>query len=104
MEFSGQLTRPAFTADNNRALMAAAQTLADALSVKVFEVPPVGGGSDGNFTAALGIPTLDGLGPVCHDICSRQETIEVQSLVDRGALLCGLLERVPSLLHPHSKG
>lgn len=95
---SGRLTRPAFTNTHNRALMQAAQVLADALSVKVFEVPPVGGGSDGNFTAAMGIPTLDGLGPVCHDICSRQETIEVQSLVERGALMCGLIERIPSLL------
>lgn len=101
---TGQLTRPAFTADNNRDLMQAARTLADALSVNVFEVPPVGGGSDGNFTAAMGIPTLDGLGPVCHDICSRQETIEVQSLVDRGALLCGLIERIPSLLRISSEG
>lgn len=100
---SGQLTRPAFSSDLNRELMQAAQTVADALSVKVFEFPPTGGGSDGNFTAAMGIPTLDGLGPVCHDICSRQETIEVQSLVDRGALLCGLIERIPSLLNS-SKG
>lgn len=98
VQFSGQLTRPAFTSELNRDLMQAAQALADALSVTVFEVPPVGGGSDGNFTAAMGIPTLDGLGPVCHDICSRQETIEVQSLVDRGALFCGLIERIPSLL------
>ena len=95
---SGQLTRPAFTSEHNRALMEAAQVLAQALSVQVFEVPPVGGGSDGNFTAAMGIPTLDGLGPVCHDICSRQETIEVQSLVERGALLCGLIERIPTLV------
>lgn len=98
VQLSGQLTRPAFTNTHNRALMQAAQALADALSVKVFEVPPVGGGSDGNFTAAMGIPTLDGLGPVCHDICSRKETIEVQSLVERGALMCGLIERIPSLL------
>lgn len=95
---TGQITRPAFTSEHNRQLMQAAQTLADALAIPVFEFPPVGGGSDGNFTAAMGIPTLDGLGPVCHDICSRQETIEVQSLVDRGALMCGLIERIPSLV------
>lgn len=95
---SGQLTRPAFSSEHNRDLMQAAQTLADALSIRVFEFPPVAGGSDGNFTAAMGIPTLDGLGPVCHDICSRQETIEVQSLVDRAALMCGLIERIPSLV------
>lgn len=98
VQLSGQLTRPAFTNELNRDLMQAAQTLADALSMKVFEFPPAGGGSDGNFTAAMGIPTLDGLGPVCHDICSRQETIEVHSLVERGALFCGLIERIPSLV------
>lgn len=98
VQLTGQLTRPAFTNEHNRVLMQATHALAEALSVTVFEVPPVGGGSDGNFTAAMGIPTLDGLGPVCHDICSRQETIEVQSLVERGALMCGLIERIPSLL------
>ena len=52
----------------------------------------------GNFTAVMGLPTLDGLGPVSHDICSREETMEVQSLVDRGALLCGLIKRLPNLI------
>ncbi len=98
VRLSGGLTRPAFAADGNRELMQAAQTLAQALSVPAFEVPPVSGGSDGNFTAALGIPTLDGLGPICYDICSRQETIEVQSLVDRGALLAGLIDLIPSFI------
>lgn len=103
IEFSGQMTRPAFAPAHNRDLMQAAQTLADALAVKVFEVPPTLGGSDGNFTAAMGIPTLDGLGPVCHDTCSRQETIEVKSMVERAALMCGLIERIPSLLRTSSE-
>ncbi|MFL9924437.1 M20 family metallopeptidase [Herbaspirillum lusitanum] len=98
VELSGRLTRPAFTGERNRALVALAQSVAGELSLPIFEAPPAGGGSDGNFTAALGIPTLDGLGPVCHDICSRQEIIELQSLVDRAALLCGLIRQLPSLL------
>ena len=46
----------------------------------------------------MGLPTLDGLGPVSHDICSRDETMEVQSLVDRGALFCGLIKQLPNLI------
>ncbi|EJN02714.1 M20 family metallopeptidase [Herbaspirillum sp. YR522] len=98
VELTGRLTRPAFTSERNRTLVALAKSVADELSLAIFEAPPAGGGSDGNFTAAQGIPTLDGLGPVCHDICSRQEIIELQSLVDRGALFCGLIQQLPSLL------
>ena len=51
-----------------------------------------GGGSDGNFTAALGIPTLDGLG-VCGDgVHTKQEHLLVSSLVPRARLFAGLLE------------
>lgn len=84
VELTGGLTRPAFPSGHNRTLAALAKNLAEQLSIQLHEVPPVGGGSDGNFTAGLGIPTLDGLGPVCNDICSRQETIEISSLVERG--------------------
>lgn len=50
-----------------------------------------GGGSDGNFTGALGIPTLDGLGvrgAGYHTLC---EYIDLNSLVERGRLMAGLL-------------
>jgi glutamate carboxypeptidase len=46
------------------------------------------------LAAALGIPTLDGLGPICHDTCSRDETIEIASIAERGALFAGLIERL----------
>ena len=95
----GGLTRPAYPgAAKNQGLMRAMQAMAQELSITVFEVPLVSGGSDGNFTALMGLPTLDGLGPVSHDICSRDETMEVQSLVDRGALLCGLIKQLPDLI------
>jgi glutamate carboxypeptidase len=45
------------------------------------------GGSDASFAAALGVPTLDGLGPICHDSCARGERIEVVSLAERAALM-----------------
>ena len=53
-----------------------------------------GGGSDGNFTGALGIPTLDGLG-VCGDgVHTKQEHLLVSSLEPRARLFAGLLEEL----------
>ncbi len=53
-----------------------------------------GGGSDGNTTAALGIPTLDGLGPVGGDAHNPGEYILVSSIVPRVAMLAGLIRRI----------
>jgi len=50
-----------------------------------------GGGSDGNFTAALGVPTLDGLGAVGDGAHSSREHVVVRELGVRGALIAGLL-------------
>lgn len=49
------------------------------------------GGSDGNFTGATGVPTLDGLGPVGADAHQLTENILVESLVPRAKLLAGLM-------------
>jgi glutamate carboxypeptidase len=51
----------------------------------------VGGGSDGNFTAALGVPTLDGLGAIGGGAHSLVEHVVIRSLPQRAALLAGLL-------------
>ena len=51
-----------------------------------------GGGSDGNFTAALGVPTLDGLGCLGGGAHASHEHILWQHLAPRAALLAGLLE------------
>ena len=50
-----------------------------------------GGGSDGNFTGAMGIPTLDGLGVRGADAHTLNEHIIVDSLAERGRLMAGLL-------------
>jgi glutamate carboxypeptidase len=50
-----------------------------------------GGGSDGNFTGALGIPTLDGLGVRGAEYHTLNEHIAVDSLLERGRLMAGLL-------------
>jgi glutamate carboxypeptidase len=51
-----------------------------------------GGGSDGNFTAALGVPTLDGLGPQGDGAHALHEHVLVDDLPWRGAFLAGLIE------------
>jgi glutamate carboxypeptidase len=50
-----------------------------------------GGGSDGNFTAALGIPTLDGMGAVGEGAHARHESVLIEHLAPRTALLAGML-------------
>jgi glutamate carboxypeptidase len=56
-----------------------------------LEESSTGGGSDGNFTAALGIPTLDGLGAVGEGAHAINESILIDRIPDRTALLAGLL-------------
>ena len=54
----------------------------------------VGGGSDGNFTAGLGIPTLDGLGAVGEGAHAAHESVVAAELPRRAALLAGLIEAI----------
>ncbi len=56
-----------------------------------LEEAAVGGGSDGNFTAALGIPTLDGLGAVGEGAHAEHESIVISELPRRAALVAGLI-------------
>src|SRR5947199_3609925 len=58
-----------------------------------LEVAAVGGGSDGNFTAALGIPTLDGLGAVGDGAHSSHEHVLINTMPQRAALLAALLAK-----------
>jgi glutamate carboxypeptidase len=53
-----------------------------------------GGGSDGNFTAALGVPTLDGLGPIGDGAHALHEHVLVGALPGRAALLAALIARI----------
>ena len=59
-----------------------------------LEEASVGGGSDGNFTAALGIPTLDGLGGVGEGAHATHESILISELPKRTALLAALIEAI----------
>lgn len=71
-------------------LFARAQAAARAAGMELEECA-TGGGSDGNFTAALGIPTLDGMGVVGGGAHSPGEWAARRSLVERAAVLAGLL-------------
>jgi glutamate carboxypeptidase len=70
-----------------------AQRLGAGLGLDIGEVQ-AGGGSDGNFTAALGVPTLDGLGAIGEGAHALEENIVVDSLAPRGALLASLIAAV----------
>jgi glutamate carboxypeptidase len=85
------VTRPVWEPDaGTMALYEKARGVAKAMGV---ELPHgcAGGGSDGNFTGAMGIPTLDGLGVRGNDAHTLNEHIEVDSLAERGRLMAGLL-------------
>jgi glutamate carboxypeptidase len=59
-----------------------------------LEEGSAGGGSDGNFTAALGVPTLDGFGAIGDGAHALHEHVEIDSLVPRAATIAGLLDRL----------
>jgi glutamate carboxypeptidase len=67
-----------------------AQTLAHELGFTLNEAS-TGGGSDGNFTAALGIPTLDGMGAVGEGAHAQHESVIVDHIAPRTALLAAML-------------
>ena len=68
-----------------------ARTLAAALGFQLDEAA-TGGASDGNFTAALGVPTLDGMGAVGEGAHAAHESVLVKHLVPRTALLAAMLD------------
>jgi glutamate carboxypeptidase len=92
LQISGGLNRPPMERTKGvAALFEKAQALAKHLGWKLEEAA-VGGGSDGNFTAALGVPTLDGLGGVGEGAHAQHESILIAELPRRAALLASLLQ------------
>ena len=73
------------------ALFREAQKLATEIGLDLQEAA-TGGGSDGNFTAAIGVPTLDGMGAVGGGAHSPGEYVVAEHLVERTALLAGMLQ------------
>ncbi len=91
LHVTGGINRPPM--ERTRAtvqLYRAARALAAELGLTLDEAA-TGGASDGNFTAALGIPTLDGMGAVGEGAHAAHESIVIEHLAPRTALLAGLL-------------
>ena len=91
IEITGGINRPPMERTAGVAtLYAKATEIARELGWQLDEAA-VGGGSDGNFTAALGVPTLDGLGAVGEGAHADHESILISELPRRAALLAGLI-------------
>jgi glutamate carboxypeptidase len=94
IQIEGGLNRPPMERSAGiRKLFQTASKLAAELGVKLEE-SATGGGSDGNFTAALGVPTLDGLGAVGEGAHALNESILVDRIADRTALLAALIQTI----------
>jgi glutamate carboxypeptidase len=91
IEVTGGLNRPPMERSAGIVkLFRTAQSLGRELGVELEE-SLTGGGSDGNFTAALGVPTLDGLGAVGEGAHAANESILGDRIADRAALIAKLL-------------
>ena len=93
LEITGGFDRPPMERKHSAALFARAKSIAKQIGVNLGEAA-AGGGSDGNFTAALGVPTLDGLGAVGDGAHSPNEHIVTKTMPHRAALLAALLATV----------
>ncbi len=91
VEVGGGANRPPLDADASAALFTRAAQLAKALGLPPLHSAAVGGASDGNFTAGIGTPTLDGLGAVGGGAHADDEHVLVAELAGRTALLAALL-------------
>ncbi|MGE5602065.1 MAG: M20 family metallopeptidase [Nitrososphaerales archaeon] len=95
VEVTGGINRPPMVrSEAGVALFRKAEAIAAELGFAVTE-SGTGGGSDGNFTAALGVPTLDGLGVAGDGGHALHEHVIISSLPERAALLAGLLRGEP---------
>jgi glutamate carboxypeptidase len=90
LEIRGGFNRSPMERKQSLVLYARARSLAAQMGLALGECT-AGGGSDGNFTAALGIPTLDGLGAVGDGAHSSQEHVWIKAMPARAALLAALL-------------
>lgn len=95
MEVRRGVTRPVWEPDQpgTMAMLSLAQEIAGEIGFEISGAS-AGGGSDGNFTGALGLPTLDSIGVRGADLHTLNEHIEVDSLVERARLAAGLYCRL----------
>jgi glutamate carboxypeptidase len=95
LQVEGGINRPPMERSRGTiALFHRAATLARQLGF-ILEEAATGGGSDGNFTAALGVPTLDGMGGVGEGAHASHESVVLRDLVPRTALLAEMIRTTP---------
>lgn len=94
LRISGGINRPPLQGESSSALFDLASSLAAGLGLGELTAAAVGGASDGNFTAGLEIPTLDGLGAVGGGAHADHEHVLVAELPRRTALLAALIHAV----------
>jgi len=97
VEVRGAVTRPPMHASASTTLMKIAHEAASDIGIVDMRGVEVGGGSDGNFTAACGVQTLDGLGAVGAGAHTLTEFIDISSLTIRAALIAGVCQRLCSM-------
>lgn len=93
LEIEGGINRPPLERRMAAGLFFKARALGRQMGMELKEAS-TGGGSDGNFTAALGIPTLDGLGGVGDGAHARHEHVLIRELTRRAALLAALIATI----------
>lgn len=94
VEISGGIDRPAMEESAAADLFILAQGVAADLGLDGLRSRAVGGASDGNLTAAAGLPTLDGLGAVGDGAHADHEWVSIEGMAERAALVAGLLTRL----------
>ena len=91
IDLTGGPNRPPLPATSSAGLLARARRVADELGLGPLDDVAVGGGSDGNFTAGVGTPTLDGLGAVGDGAHARHEWVDITAMHPRAALVAALV-------------
>lgn len=92
LEIEGGIDRGPLEQARASALFGRATEVALVLGLPTLRQATAGGASDGNLTAAMGIPTLDGLGAVGAGAHSEGEWVQVSAMPERAALLAGLID------------
>jgi glutamate carboxypeptidase len=94
LELRGGINRPPLPLSSSAVLLEQARRIARELGLPELADVAVGGGSDGNFTAGMGIPTLDGLGAVGDGAHAEGEHVLVETMPQRAALVRGLVREL----------
>lgn len=100
LSLSGGINRPPMPREAAEHLFELARAVAEDLGLPVLNAAEVGGGSDGNFTAALGVATLDGFGPLGDGAHATHEWVRLESIIERSRLVAGLIQRLRAEPNP----